>query len=283
MKQFESIILREVKELGDVSQKERPTVGQTVGTIAKNVAGLIIGKENIMAKVNRILKSPSIDDLFSWTWVPRKSKTYVTEPIKGDEVVINGVPGLKKYKIGNDVAQILGTIAAKKISKMKYYYEIDTVIPKDFKPEDIQLDFSLLGKGKIGKIAFIFGVEVKEYPCKVIMLEQNKWSVSIITEVNTKNIPASPGLEDAKAVAAAGKILNNFLGIKNRSELAGNLSNYLTMLSIIAQQIRDSYPKASTLERLTSLTEQLAKVDNFEELGVKGKLVLLNNKLEQTK
>lgn len=286
MNQFESIILREVSELGDPNtsrREEAPDLKQTAGAVATNLAKLLIGKENIMAKVRRVLRNPSIDELFSWAWAPRKSKTYSVEPVKGDEVIINGIPGFKKYRVGNEILQVMGTIAAKKISKTKYYYEIDAVIPRDLKTDDIQLDFSLIGKSKIGKITFLKGPNVREYPCKVTMLEQNKWSVSIVTEIDVKSVPASPGLEDAKAVATAGRILNNYLGIQNRSQLEGNLSGYLTSLSIMAERIRDSNNKDSILDQLSSLAEETSKTENFENLDIKNKLDLFNNKLNPTK
>lgn len=284
MKQFERIILREVSELGDPSEKDsKPSIGQTAGTVAKNIAKLVLGKDNIMAKVRKVLTNPSIDELFSWAWAPRKSRVYTVEPIKGDEVVINGIPGFKKYKVGNEILQILGVIVARKISNIKHYYEIDASVPRGLGLEDIQLDFSLIGRSKIGKLTLIKGTQVSEYPCRVSMIEKNKWGVSIITEIDAKTVPGSPGLEDAKAVAAAGRILNNYLGVKNRNQLEGNLSGYLAALSVITEQIRDSSTKRAVLERFTTLTESLSKTEGFESLDIKSKLTLLNNSIKSTK
>jgi len=219
--------------------------GQGLSFLTKAVgkgADLTLGKDNIVARLNRFLKSFNINDLIDVKKVTDKIKTkyYDHLPYNNEDVIIAGLPKLPYQRFKDRKYQLRGRISGIKLTTDGLLYVVSDIQPAVGGITKVFLDFAYLqNPSKTGRIIFENKAGTRYYNKGTISLVNNVWVISL-SELNVK--PAGgENKKDSAYVAAAIDLLRESLG-KDFDEIA-RMQEYSSTVVEVAMELKTHRPE----------------------------------------
>jgi len=244
-------------------------------------ADLVLGKDNIVARLNRFLKSFEINDLVDIKKITDKAKTkdYAHLPYNNEPVVITGLPKLPYQKYNEVKYQLMGRIKNVKFSSDGIVYVVGEIQPELNKIKKIFLDFTYLDNPtKIGKIIFEDVEGTRFYNRGTIVLLGNVWRVKI-GELNI-NDKTSENKKDNAFIAASIDLLKEALG-GNYDDLARR-PDYSVVVVEIALELKRHKPE--TMAQIGKFfKEYLPKQEEYVKLSTDEKINSIRGYLKKFK
>jgi hypothetical protein len=244
-------------------------------------ADLTLGKDNIIARLNRFLKSFNINDLVNIKKVTDRIRTkdYEHMPYNNDLVLVTGLPKLSYNKVAGRKYQLKGRIKTVKFSTDGLLYVVDSITPSLRGIRKIYLDFAYLqNPGKSGKIIFEDETGTKFYNKGTISLVGNIWLVNL-GAVNIKDY-TSENKKDSAFIAIAISLLKDSLG--NSFDEIARRPDYSNVVADIAVELKQHSPEVmAQIEKF--FTDYLPKQEDFSKLSPSEKLNSIKGYLKKFK
>ena len=235
---------------------------------------LAVGKNNIIARVNKFLQSFNIQDLINIKNLPLTSKEYPHPPLKAEKVYISGLPRLSYQRDERITYQLRGEITGRKFSFDGIRYIVGEVTPAVKGVESVLLDFRITDNPeRTGKVIFTVN-GVKRYSQATIKLIYNTWVVSIVRYGGAT--PESESKKEYVGIVRANNILKDVLrdnydeGIKEKK--------YNLLVTALAKDIK-KYDK-SKLTRVVAMFEQLGASDEFRAKNIDEQLAQISDLMD---
>jgi len=231
---------------------------------------LAVGKNNIIARVNKFLRSFNIKDLIDIKQIPLSSKEYPHIPFKSEKVYISKMPKLQYQKDNNINYQIKGEITSTKLSLDGVKYVVGNLEPVVKGLDSILLDFRITDNPeRLGKVVFIVN-GVKRYSEAKIKLIFNVWMVDIIRYGGAT--PDSESKKEYITLVRANNILRETL--KDNYDEAVKEKNFNKIVKILSKDLK-GYDRAK-FGRLVAMFEQLGSNEDFISKNVDEQLFEIN-------
>lgn len=240
-------------------------VGKGAGILNKIISKpfeLAVGKNNIIARVNKFMKSFNIQDLINIKRIPLSSKEYPHIPYKGENVYISKLPKLQYQKDNNITYQIKGKITSTKLSLEGIKYVVGELEPSITGLESVLLDFKITDNPeRLGKVIFVIN-GVRRYSEAKIKLIFNVWVVEIIRYGSAT--PESESKKEYTTLVRANNILRETL--KDNYDEALKEKQFNKLISTFAKDIK-GYDRAK-FGRVVAMFEQLSSNEEFRSKNI---------------
>jgi len=258
--------------------------GKGLNLLTKTVgagAELVLGKDNIVARVNRFLKSFEIGDLVDIKKVTDRARTkdYSHLPYNNEPVVITGLPKLSYQKYNEVKYQLMGRIKNVKLSTDGIMYVVGDIQPELNKIKKILLDFTYLDNpSKVGKIIFEDVEGARFYNRGTIVYSNSVWLVKLGSlNINDKT---SENKKDNAFIAASINLLKESLGT-NYDDLARR-PDYSLIVIEVAIELKKHNPE--TMAQIGKFfKEYLPKQEEYFKLSTDEKINSIRGYLKKFK
>ena len=252
-------------------------IGRGAGMLNKIISKpfeLAVGKNNIIARVNKFLQSFNIQDLVNIKNLPLSSKEYPHIPFKNEKVYISKLPRLPYQKDESITYQLKGKITGRKLSFEGIRYVVGEIEPTVKGLESVLLDFRITDNPeRVGKVIFTIN-GVKRYSQATIKLIYNTWVVSIIRYGAAT--PESESKKEYTGLIRANNILKGVL--RDNYDEALKEKKYNQIVNALAKDVK-KYDKAK-FSRVVAMFEQLGNNDEFRGKNIDEQLKEINELID---